>query len=156
VKKDATLTKIDIAQAGSGAFPSAADGHRCFIEWLPRADAAASDRRFFLGKTGKTDVTKILGQDGVKVPRAGKSFDPAGRTFVALAPGCIKLWVEGLNEADADSVRTAALPVTLLTPALVNSALITMGGAAMARQGSVSQIRGPGSSDSTPARRRHE
>jgi len=132
-KVDADLTRVTVETAGSLTLPSQLRG-RCFVEWHPRADCAGPDKRCFYGKVGATLQNDILGEGGNKLPRAGKSLDPSGRTFLVFFPGVFKVWEEdGRTTATSAGRAQEDLDSSVNSDALRNAALLILAsGAAQA------------------------
>jgi hypothetical protein len=150
-KSEATLVRVEIDGPGTFTVPSAISGHRCWVEWAPRADAPAPDKRLFVGKKAQTDPKRILGQGGEKLPRGGRSLDPDGRTFVALFAGCLKVWHIEPDQGIDQPRAVNGLPADIASPSTLASVQTMIAGGMLG--GSAGQIRGPPSESSTPRRR---
>jgi len=146
-KIEAVLVEVEV-QGGTFQIPNS--DTRCWLEWYPRADAAGPDRRLFYGKNGVTAPEKILGIDGVKLPRKGASCNPSGRTFLAFSPGTIKVWRENSRVTKTNKPEAAfSMPSHVRSQSIRDDTLMILAGRASPDVATATSAR----IGATPARR---
>ena len=145
-KSDAARHTFDIANAGTFELPATLAGKRSWIEWTPRADAPAPDRRFFVGNRDVEGAAALLGAGGTKLPRGGRSLDTQDRHYLALHPGRLIVWTQGVPRAGTGTVTVEPLPAEIVSPAMLGNAQVTLAGHASGL------IMGAASGASTPQR----